>query len=383
MGNAPGVKTDFFEWPEYATSSPLPSPTTPPLSHSQAHNALRHTWTGPSSPASPARRNVAGWTSVRPARTPRRSSTPTRSSTLSRTASRATCSSSTARLRRDRRRQHWGSSPPRARPDAISSGDSGRATRARPRRLQALPVVAGVVAGDPAGATCFIDQKVAPRDGVVAVRLGRRLSTMPTSRTPSGSRRPSPRTSPRAVPAQVPAASKFDATGRATPDVSALGEGFQVYVNGRVEPVGGTSASSPTFAAMISPINEERFKATSRCAARLHANPTPVSRPHTRTHAHVHALPTPAPLPPFAHARTPVRPDQPTGDGLQPVPVRQRRRLLRRHRGHQRRGPRPFPSPYGYAATTGWDAATGLGTPHFEKLLTAAMAATNPTVEAA
>ena len=30
--------------------------------------------------------------------------------------------------------------------------------------------------------------------------------------------------------------------------------------------------------------------------------------------------------------------------------------------------------PYGWAAAKGWDAATGLGTPHFDKLLTAAMA---------
>jgi hypothetical protein len=28
-----------------------------------------------------------------------------------------------------------------------------------------------------------------------------------------------------------------------------------------------------------------------------------------------------------------------------------------------------------FAAATGWDAATGLGTPHFDKLLAAAMAA--------
>jgi hypothetical protein len=30
--------------------------------------------------------------------------------------------------------------------------------------------------------------------------------------------------------------------------------------------------------------------------------------------------------------------------------------------------------PYGFAAAKGWDAATGLGTPHFDKLLAAAMA---------
>ena len=36
--------------------------------------------------------------------------------------------------------------------------------------------------------------------------------------------------------------------------------------------------------------------------------------------------------------------------------------------------PRGFGSlPYGYACAPGWDAATGLGTPHFGKLLAAAL----------
>ena len=39
---------------------------------------------------------------------------------------------------------------------------------------------------------------------------------------------------------KFPKASYFDPNGRATPDVSALGEGFQVYVNGQVQPVGGS-----------------------------------------------------------------------------------------------------------------------------------------------
>ena len=35
----------------------------------------------------------------------------------------------------------------------------------------------------------------------------------------------------------------------------------QVYVHGAVQSVGGTSASSPSFAGMVSLINEARFKA--------------------------------------------------------------------------------------------------------------------------
>ena len=45
-----------------------------------------------------------------------------------------------------------------------------------------------------------------------------------------------------------PPLTAFPATGRGTPDVSSLGEGFQTYITGRVEAVGGTSASAPLFA---------------------------------------------------------------------------------------------------------------------------------------
>ncbi|PIL34082.1 hypothetical protein GSI_03793 [Ganoderma sinense ZZ0214-1] len=48
----------------------------------------------------------------------------------------------------------------------------------------------------------------------------------------------------------------FNSSGRAYPDVSAQAQGFQVVVNGRVTPVGGTSASSPTFAGVISLLND-------------------------------------------------------------------------------------------------------------------------------
>jgi hypothetical protein len=35
----------------------------------------------------------------------------------------------------------------------------------------------------------------------------------------------------------------------------------------------------------------------------------------------------------------------------------------------------PFQVPYGYAAAVGWDAASGLGTPNYDKLLAAALEA--------
>ncbi|KAJ4470134.1 peptidase S8/S53 domain-containing protein [Lentinula aciculospora] len=48
----------------------------------------------------------------------------------------------------------------------------------------------------------------------------------------------------------------FNASGRAYPDVAAQGEGFQVVVGGRVNLVGGTSCSSPTFAGVIALLND-------------------------------------------------------------------------------------------------------------------------------
>jgi tripeptidyl-peptidase-1 len=59
------------------------------------------------------------------------------------------------------------------------------------------------------------------------------------------------------VPSQV----HWKKDGRATPDVSALGWGFQVVVNGQIESIGGTSASAPTFAAIVSILNDQQLQA--------------------------------------------------------------------------------------------------------------------------
>ncbi|PRP78809.1 hypothetical protein PROFUN_00982 [Planoprotostelium fungivorum] len=54
--------------------------------------------------------------------------------------------------------------------------------------------------------------------------------------------------------------SYFNASGRALPDVSTVGVGFQVVVGGSTESVDGTSCSAPTFGGMISLINGVRLK---------------------------------------------------------------------------------------------------------------------------
>lgn len=53
--------------------------------------------------------------------------------------------------------------------------------------------------------------------------------------------------------------SHFNASGRGFPDISAVGVAFQIVVNGKVGNVGGTSASSPTFGAILSLVNSERL----------------------------------------------------------------------------------------------------------------------------
>jgi len=57
----------------------------------------------------------------------------------------------------------------------------------------------------------------------------------------------------------LPPSSYFNSSGRAFPDVAAIGTNFQVYYRGKLKPVGGTSASTPTFGSMLSMINSERI----------------------------------------------------------------------------------------------------------------------------
>jgi len=58
----------------------------------------------------------------------------------------------------------------------------------------------------------------------------------------------------------MPEACAFNATGRATPDVSALGDiHFQVINGGSKIVVGGTSASSPSFSAILTLLNDIRL----------------------------------------------------------------------------------------------------------------------------
>ncbi|CAN0546692.1 unnamed protein product, partial [Ectocarpus sp. 12 AP-2014] len=59
----------------------------------------------------------------------------------------------------------------------------------------------------------------------------------------------------------APDAGLFNSTNRGFPDISAVGHNFVVVIDGRVEQVGGTSASAPALAGMVSLMNERLLAA--------------------------------------------------------------------------------------------------------------------------
>ncbi|KAH6612858.1 tripeptidyl-peptidase-like protein [Chaetomium sp. MPI-SDFR-AT-0129] len=58
----------------------------------------------------------------------------------------------------------------------------------------------------------------------------------------------------------VPAVELFNYTGRAVPDISAIGAGFQIVMGGGPAQVLGTSASTPVMAAMVALVNDARMR---------------------------------------------------------------------------------------------------------------------------
>jgi len=124
---------------------------------------------------------------------------------------------------------------------------------------------------------------------------------------------------------QLPPNSVWSRNGRATADVSALGEGFQVLVDGSVEIVGGTSASTPTFSAMIGLINDVLVSAGKKPLGYL--NPWLYKNPGAFTDIVL---------------------------------------------GSDKIDRSGNPLEYGFNCVPGWDPPSGLGTPYFTKLLAAA-----------
>ena len=59
----------------------------------------------------------------------------------------------------------------------------------------------------------------------------------------------------------IPPTSYYNANGRGFPDLAVIGTNYEVFLDGKLILVGGTSASTPCFAQMVSLMNTMRFNA--------------------------------------------------------------------------------------------------------------------------
>tara|TARA_B110000208_G_scaffold94972_1_gene119021 strand:- start:994 stop:3165 length:2172 start_codon:yes stop_codon:yes gene_type:complete len=133
-----------------------------------------------------------------------------------------------------------------------------------------------------------------------------------------------------ALPAsETPPAWLYNRSARVTPDVAALGFGFQVIVDGATKSIGGTSASAPTFAALVTLLNDARI---------------------------ANGHPTMGWINPFLYSAAA------TGAFTDIV------------RGNNRIGRGAVVLGAGWNASKGFDPTTGIGTPLFDKLKAAALA---------
>jgi len=121
--------------------------------------------------------------------------------------------------------------------------------------------------------------------------------------------------------AQLPVEGDFNRLGRATPDVSVVGEAYQVINDGSVHAVGGTSASAPALASMVSLLNEYRIQNGQ--------NPLGFLNPL------IYELSS-------------------SGKGWTDILIGDNK---------------PNPSCEGYVCAPGWDPVTGVGTPKFQEML--------------
>jgi len=141
----------------------------------------------------------------------------------------------------------------------VSSGDDGRGSMIWPLNGECYPSwPASSPCVTAVGATMFIDNEITK---------GERATTQFGSGGGFYCDVPMPEWQKNVVQAYLenkhaglPRPKDFCSTGRATPDLAALGEGYQVMIDGNTMNVGGTSASSPLVAGLISLLNEHRLQ---------------------------------------------------------------------------------------------------------------------------
>jgi len=120
----------------------------------------------------------------------------------------------------------------------------------------------------------------------------------------------------------LPESHFFNRNGRGIPDISALGVGYQIIVDGVVKIVSGTAASTATVAAMVSLLNEARLD---------------------------HQQPPLGFLNPFLYSTS----------------IAEKDAFYDVTQGNNHYGCCGWT---GFLATSGWDPVSGLGTPNFERL---------------
>jgi tripeptidyl-peptidase-1 len=110
------------------------------------------------------------------------------------------------------------------------------------------------------GATAFIANNAGPEKAVMRPGIGYKSGGGFSQEFPAPMEQQSAVNAYLNSGVQLPPSCSFNATNRATPDASALGDiHFQVVIEGQVSSIGGTSASAPTFASIISLLNEKRL----------------------------------------------------------------------------------------------------------------------------
>jgi tripeptidyl-peptidase-1 len=125
----------------------------------------------------------------------------------------------------------------------------------------------------------------------------------------------------------LPSAGYFNASGRAFPDVAAIGHNLLIVLSGAAQPVGGTSASSPIFASIVALLNTAQIELTGKPLGFL--NPF-LYQMHAKNPATFHDIT--------------VGDNKCTEDGC-------------------------AATCQGYECAPGWDPVSGLGTPNFANML--------------
>lgn len=132
---------------------------------------------------------------------------------------------------------------------------------------------------------------------------------------------------------------KYTGTGRGFPDISAIAENVEIYNGGTAELVAGTSCATPISASIFSLINDQLVAAGKSPLGFLnpwlYANPTALND-ITSGKCYVDPL------------------------------------IQILHEANKKLGTNPGCSTNGFSAKAGWDPVTGLGSPNFAKLKTAA-----------